>query len=113
MAIQLDFNLHAVRVALGLSQERMARVMGVSAKTIERWEASDEPPASPVALGRLRSLREIVDLGRLVYTTRGFELFLKTPLREFGGRAAITLLELGEFDRVLGALARDYEGQWA
>lgn len=113
MALQLEVDPRPVREGLGLSQERMARVMGVSSKTIERWEAAGEPPASPEVLGRFRVLREILDLGRTVYRARGFALFLNTPLREFGGRSAIQLLEVGEAGRVLGALARDHEGQWA
>jgi hypothetical protein len=82
----------------------------VSAKTVERWEAQDAAPSSPAAAGVFARLREIVELGRLVYTPQGFSRFLKTPLPVFEGRTAVKLLERGEGERVLSALAADYEG---
>lgn len=99
-----------VRDALGLSRERMARIFDVSAKTIERWEERDVPPPHSAHRACLGKLQEIVDLGHIVYDDAGFQAFLTTPLRTFGGRTARQLLEDGEIDRVLGALAGDYEG---
>jgi putative PIN family toxin of toxin-antitoxin system len=49
-------------------------------------------------------------LGLTVYGPEGFQRFLRTPLREFEGRTALQLLEVGETGRVLAALAADYEG---
>jgi DNA-binding XRE family transcriptional regulator len=99
-----------LRRELRLSRERMARLMDVSAKTIERWEAKPGVPSAPTARERLASLREILDLGRIVYTADGFQAFLTTPQPRFHGATALQLIELGRTAEVLGALAEDYEG---
>lgn len=93
-----------------LSRERMGRLLDVSAKTIERWEQRDQPPVGGRAPGQLARLREIADLGQAVYTPDGFARFLTSPLPAFGGRTALQLIEAGEDERVLAALAADYEG---
>ena len=98
-----------IREQLQLSRERMARLLDVTAKTIERWEGRDVPTA-PRLQHRLASLHEIAQLGMTVYTAEGFRQFLTTPLPEFEGRTALQLIELDEAERVLAALAADYEG---
>src|SRR5438067_11913621 len=57
-----------LRAGLRLSRERMARLLDVSAKTVERWEERDALPASGQVRSRLAQLREIADLGLAVYT---------------------------------------------
>ena len=88
----------------------MARLFDVSAKTIERWEATGSLPASNHARYRLGMLRQIADLGLTVYTPDGFELLLATPLADLGGRTPLQAIEQGEPERVLALLAADYEG---
>ena len=88
----------------------MARLLDVSAKTIERWEAQGALPASRAVRERLAKLQEIARLGLLVYTSAGFHRFLTIPLPEFEGRTALQMIELGQEDRVIAALAADYEG---
>ena len=100
----------AIRDALGLSRERMARLLDVSAKTIERWEVAGAAPAGRHAREQLTKVEEIVRLGLVVYTPEGFVRFLKTPLRTFGGRTALQSIEQGEADLVIAALAADHEG---
>jgi DNA-binding XRE family transcriptional regulator len=99
-----------LRHELRLSRERMARLMDVSAKTIERWEAKPDIPAATTTRERLASIREILDLGRIVYTPDGFQAFLATPQPRFQGATALQLIELGRTGEVLAALAEDYEG---
>lgn len=99
-----------IRKELGLSRERMGRLLDVSAKTIERWENRDALPAGPLQRGRLAQLQVIAALGRVVYTAEGLTCFLSTPLPEFERRTALQLIELGQGNRVLAALAADYEG---
>ncbi len=99
-----------LRADMRLSRERMARLFDVSAKTIERWEERDALPASTRVRNQLAQLQEIVELGLTVYTPDGFARYLVTPLPTFGGRSALQLLEQGEADGVLAALAADYEG---
>lgn len=99
-----------LRAAFRLSRERLARLLGVSSKTVERWEAKPVRPARDETRARLAQLREIADLGATVYGRDGLAAFLDAPLAEFAGLTALQLIERGEADRVLAALAADYEG---
>jgi DNA-binding XRE family transcriptional regulator len=101
-----------LRRDLSLSRERMARLIDVSAKTVERWEHQQGLPlgASSRVREQLAQIQEIRDLGLIVYTPEGFQLFLKTPLPEFEGKTALQMIEQGRADAVLDALAADYEG---
>lgn len=98
-----------VRQGLALSQERMGALLQVSPKTVSRWERG-ERRLSEDMLRKVAKLKEIVDLGSMVYTSEGLSEFLSTPLPIFGGRSGMDLLRLGEFDTVIAALASDFEG---
>lgn len=99
-----------IRHDLNISRERMARLMDVSAKTIERWEESDSLPSNRHTRSLLARIREIVDLGLSVYTQAGFRRFLQTPLPSFQGRTALQMIEQDQADQVIAALASDHEG---
>jgi transcriptional regulator with XRE-family HTH domain len=99
-----------LREAFRLSRERLARLIGVSAKTVERWEAKPTRPARDETRARMAELREIAALGATVYGPEGLGAFLEAPLGEFGGLTALQLIERGQADRVLAALAADFEG---
>jgi len=105
-------DIRPIRAAMGLSRERMARILDVSAKTVERWEARGTlPPIHNRALNhRLAQLREIVELGLIVYTPEGFRLFLTAEMPVFDGKNALEFLEHDRGEAVFGALAGDYEG---
>ena len=49
-------------------------------------------------------------LGLIVYTREGFDLFMTTPMAVFDNHTAIQLIEIGRGDEVLSAFAADYEG---
>jgi hypothetical protein len=100
----------AIRGALSLSYERMARLLDVSGRTVERMEELGRVPRSAAVAERLGQLAQIVELGQVVYTPDGWRQFLTLPQPRFGGRTALQLIERGEADRVIGALATDYEG---
>ena len=99
-----------LREAFRLSRERLARLIGVSAKTVERWESRPTQPARDEIRARLAQLREIAELGAAVYTRERLADFMLAPLAEFGGLTPLQLIERGEAERVLAALAADYEG---
>jgi hypothetical protein len=88
----------------------MARLLDVSAKTIERWETSGKLPTHRFVCRQLVHLQQIVELGQAVFTPEGFVQFLRSPVPVFDGRTALQLVELGEGERVVGALAGLYEG---
>jgi transcriptional regulator with XRE-family HTH domain len=99
-----------IRKGLGLSQERLSSLLGVSSKTVNRWETDNRLPKDAAILKNLARLKEIRDLGLMVYTPEGLKEFLSTPLPIFNRRCALDLLQLGDYELVLGALASDLEG---
>jgi len=103
-------NLFEIRQGLAISQERMANLLKVSAKTVTRWEKGTRQPSDRDVLLRLAKLKEIQQMGLRVYTPDGFGEFLNTPLPVFGGRCAFDLLSLGDYEAVISALAADFEG---
>ena len=103
-------NLFEIRQGFAISQERMGSLLKVSAKTVTRWEKGSRQPSDRDALLRLAKLKEIQELGLMVYTPDGFGEFLNTPLPVFGGRCAFDLLMLGDYEPVISALAGDFEG---
>jgi len=103
-------DLRQLRSDLDLSRERMARLLDVSAKTVERWETSDRLPASARQRQDLAQLGEIATLGRTIFTPAGFIRFLNAPLPVFGGDTALQMIARGRSGDVLASLAGDYEG---
>ncbi len=103
---------HALRRDLNLSRERMARLVDVSAKTVERWEAQDALPvrASSRIRIQLSQIQTMRDLGLTVYSPDGFQRFLRSPLPTFDGQTALQMIEQGRITDVVAALASDYEG---
>jgi len=106
-----SLEIRSMRGAMGLSRERLAPLLGVSAKTIERWEArGDLPLSDPLRMSRLTEIATVIELGTMVYTQLGLARFLRLPLAIFDGQNALQLIERGQAVQVLGALASDYEG---
>ncbi|ELR98413.1 helix-turn-helix domain-containing protein [Gloeocapsa sp. PCC 73106] len=99
-----------IRKGLGLSQERLSRLLGVSSKSINRWETDNTLPKDSAVLKRLAKLKEIRDLGLMVYTPEGLKEFLFTPLPIFAGQCALDLLQLGDYEPIVSVLASDLEG---
>ena len=56
--------IRRLRKALGLSQERLAHLIGVSFQTVNRWETSASVPTGPTTLV-IESLEKIVAAGRV------------------------------------------------
>lgn len=99
-----------VRESLGISRDRMGRLLEVTSKTVARIEDEERLPAQPAVATRLAKLKELADLGVLVYSREGFAHFMATPLPVFGGLTALQLIERGEIERVYAELASTYEG---
>lgn len=99
-----------IRQGLAISQERMSTLLKVSTKTVTRWEKGERLPSDQDALSRLAKLKEIKELGLMIYTPVGLQEFLKTPLPVFGGRCAFDLLQSGDYETVISALVADFEG---
>ncbi len=100
--------LAELRKQLNISRERMSRLIDVSAKTIERWEARGGMPSNQLLRERL--VQEIAYLGLMIYTREGFDLFMTTPMGVFDNHTALQMIEHGRGDEVFSAFAADYEG---
>lgn len=99
-----------IRRLMNLSRERMGRLLDVSAKTIERWEARNEWPRNRLLRERLMQIQAIAQLGLMVYTRAGFDLFMTTPMGVFENHTALHFIEIGRGDDVFSAFAADYGG---
>lgn len=93
-----------------LSREKLAQLIGVSPRTLNRWAKSGTGPERREHITGLSKLHEILELGVKVYTAQGLRDFFKTPLPEFDHQTAFDIISIGRFDDVLGAIAADYEG---
>jgi hypothetical protein len=105
-----QLSVATIRQNYELSQEGMGALLRVSGKTVRRWEQAQDRPRKQDQILRLVKMKEIRDLGQRIYTKEGFLEFLKTPLPVFDGKTAFDLIRIGDYDRVIGALAADLEG---
>lgn len=99
-----------LRKDLGISRERMARLLDVSARTIQRWEEQDALPSNRWVMQVLIDVQNIVDLGLQVFEPRGVHLIMTTPQPGFGNKSGLELVEAGRSGEVVGYLAGAYEG---
>ena len=99
-----------IRAQLSLSQEKLSSLLKISTKTVNRAEKQHLPLKDIDVRARLAKLQEIATLGLMVYSNDGLKEFLTTPLPVFNGYTAIDLMSIGEYDRVISALAADFEG---
>jgi DNA-binding transcriptional regulator YiaG len=99
-----------IREALGVSRERLGRVLDVSARTIQRWEEQNQLPGNKWILQVLVEIQNIVDVGTIVWQPEGFRRVMNDPMPVFGDRSGLDLIENGEGRYVLGEFASMYEG---
>jgi transcriptional regulator with XRE-family HTH domain len=79
-------HMQKLRLAFGLSQERLARLVGVSVRTVARWEGGQSRP-SQLAERQLRGLEELQRLlVRLMRPDSVGEWMARSNDR-FGGRS--------------------------
>jgi DNA-binding XRE family transcriptional regulator len=100
----------AIRERLSLPQEKASSILKISVKTLSRAEKEGRSLKDSDARSRLAKLDEIGNLAQAIYTIEGIKEFLNTPLPIFEGYTALDLMAIGDYDRVIAALAADYEG---
>ena len=89
--------VYVLRQDLGVSQELMARLLGISLRTLSRLEGSIEPPKPPRAFAELSRLTE----GLLSIIRReSLASWIDRPNEAFGGLKPIEVIERGEVDRI-------------
>ncbi len=99
-----------LRKDLGISRERLARVLDVSAKTIQRWEEHDQLPANKWILHVVIELQNIADLGLLSFEPEGVAIIMQRPQPVWDNKSGLQLVEEGRGDEVFGEFAGAYEG---
>ncbi len=77
------------RTAVGLSQERFAGAIGVSVRTVARWEQGDEPSA--LERERLEWIRDLVDIAQSIMEDEQVAAWFATPKVALDGRRPIDL----------------------
>jgi len=110
LAPRRPISIAAIRKDLGISRERMARLLDVSSRSIQRWEENDQLPGNRWVLRVLNDIGLIVELGSLVFTPEGFRLVMTTPQPAFNNRSGLEAIEAGQPNIVLSELATLYEG---
>jgi putative toxin-antitoxin system antitoxin component (TIGR02293 family) len=78
------------RTALALSQERFAGVIGVSVRTVARWEQGDEPSA--LERERLEWIRDLVDIAQSIMEDDQVAAWFATPKIALDDRRPLDLV---------------------
>jgi uncharacterized protein (DUF2384 family) len=105
-------NIRTVRDYLGLSQESLSRALDVSARSVERWEATGATSSNADVARRVALLTEIADLASEVYAD-AVSTFMATPRRSLGMRTPREAMTRGDLDAVRQILINALEGHWA
>lgn len=99
-----------VRRDLGISRERMARLLDVSSRTVARWEDQRQLPSNRWVRQVLIQIRNIIELGHESLTDDGFRLFMTTAQPVFDDHSGIEMIERGDAEVVYRELAGLAEG---
>lgn len=94
---------------LGLSQEMLARILQVSARTVARWLAGDVEP-SPDHRERLEKIKQIHREMLKALRPGAISKYLQAYNETLGGRRPLDLLLSHQFDAILADLAALQEG---
>lgn len=105
-----QLSVASLRARLGISRERMGRVLDVSTRTIQRWEDADQLPSNRWVRGVLVDLDRVLRLGLEIFTPDGLQSVMTQPQPAFDNRSGLDLIEAGEVGRVISEFAGAYEG---
>lgn len=102
------FPLQRARARLGLSQEALAQALGVSVRTIVRWENQTSLP-SRLARDRVERLAEVLRLGEQIFPGSALAAWFQTPNPTVGGRTPLEVIAsrggLDEVYHLIGCMA--------
>ncbi|MEW6232821.1 MAG: antitoxin Xre/MbcA/ParS toxin-binding domain-containing protein [Chloroflexota bacterium] len=77
-----------LRKAVGISQGRFAAALGLSLRTISRWETGKTSPRGPTRQ-RLQDLDRLIDRASEVLSPEGVGLWLTTPNAALGDQVPL------------------------
>ncbi len=78
-------DIRGLREALGLSQEELARLLGVSVRSVSRWECGGSEP-HPLALRELRRWQRLLERLNEVFKPTAIPRWFKRPNKALGGK---------------------------
>ena len=95
-----------IRELFGLSQEALAQSLGVSSRTVARWEEGMASP-SPLALTRLRLLMQIREKAGKLFKVKEADTWLRTSNPVLRGQTPLERLRApGGLEEVADLLGR-------
>ncbi len=98
--------MRGIRTELGLSQEALAQALGVSPRSVARWEEGDVNP-SPLAASRLRLVAEIHEKASRLFEPGEVAAWLQTPNSALQGLAPLARMHApGGLEEVRDLLGR-------
>jgi len=99
--------------AFGVTQADIARVVGVSPRSVRLWVAHEAPGTpSRAHEARLQQLRQIVLVLRDALTPHGVGQWLRAPNRRLELRPPLELCAAGAWDEVLAAAEAFRDGDY-
>lgn len=99
--------IYGLRAKFGCSQEMMGHIIGVSARTIARWE-NDENNPSHLAMQKVKELQLVLDKMDGVIKEGKENVWLNTPNEALDNRTPLEIIEK-DYDgvkKVLSLLGR-------
>lgn len=96
-----------------VSMEILARILGVSARTLARWTSGETGKPHPAQEERIAKTLELRNHMANVMKTSAFGKYLRGKNELLGGMRPLDLLMAGQFDRVIADIAGLEEGVFA
>jgi transcriptional regulator with XRE-family HTH domain len=93
-----------------ISMEILARILGVSARTLARWTSGETLKPHPAQAERIAKVLEIRNHLSNVVKKSAFGKYLRGKNELLGGLRPLDLLMAGQFDRVIADIAGLEEG---
>lgn len=84
-AVEVCEDVQKLREALGLTQEQLARLLGVSLRTISRWEAGESQP-TPLAQKELRRWQQLLLEMEELFKPEAIARWFTAPNPVLGGK---------------------------
>lgn len=105
-AVDICDDVKGLREALGLPQEEFARLIGVSARTVSRWENGESEPTALALKGIYRWQRMLARLQE-VFTAEALPQWFHLPNESLGGRTPFDVAcTIGGEEELLTLLGR-------
>ena len=96
-----------------VSMEILARILGVSARTLARWTSGETMKPHPAQAERIAKVLDIRNHLSNVVKKSAFGKYLHGKNELLGGLRPLDLLMAGQFDRVIADIAGLEEGVFA